>query len=881
MITEAYIAGALDKAIFKEEDDFFIFERLNDSDYHSKPFNHFDLNSFLLAQPEITHYNNIEWEKNRLYDELSNDAEKQDALNLFLMGMDKSLSDALRREAMELLVESLSKNNEIKTFIPNRVFATKVPDEFDPFSAYQIADNFGSTILAKWYKDLSYANHFIITVRDAWKKTIINLGNQPDLNIELLDKEFTDIGIFSDFVLPLLSHDYKAIDNAIVLHADKLKESNIGQPAVFLSNFKKLVYDSLAITQTEIDKVNLDEIEKEDKKYDEESKGDFVVKFNKLIDTFKGKDRRKRENKKWRKLKVALLSKIYYPEEKVNKLVSWIKEEINERNIENAQKGLIKLVEYQDLRSEPRHLCKSLSDIAECLQKVNLIELSNYFAQKAIDIFPQDAVPYCILAENFRAEGKLEEALKKYEENISDFKNDVVPRTGKAETLRQMGRLGEALAVYNEAIQDFNNEVFPRTGKAETLRQMGSLDEALEIYNETIQVFKNEVVPRNGKAETLRQIGKLDEALAAYDETIQNFKNEVVPRTGKAETLRQMGRLDEALAAYDETIQNFKNEVVPRTGKAETLKQMGRLDEALEAYNEIIQNFKNDVVSQTGKAETLRQMGRLDEALEAYNKTIQNFKNDVVSQTGKAETLRQMGRLEEALAAYDKTIQNFKNEVVPKNGKAETLRQMGRLNEAKEMFDAIINDFPYNNIAKTARFVLLIQMGENLDEVEKQVQVNNPQSYDDWFLNHVHCMLLIKLNKIDEAIVSLEHGVEVIKDIEQLNYYRNALSYAYIKKRKYKDAVAQLKNEVNPRPVLRVLVTHAFAADGDLQESKINFNSIFKSPFKKIDTAAKYLSDRYDLYNQHFFPDKTNEELEKKIEDLEFELLTESYLKVA
>ena len=59
------------------------------------------------------------------------------------------------------------------------------------------------------------------------------------------------------------------------------------------------------------------------------------------------------------------------------------------------------------------------------------------------------------------------------------------------------------------------------------------------------------------------------------------------------------------------------------------------------------------------------------------------------------------------------------------------LRQMGKLREADEMYATIIHDFPYNLAAKSARFVLLIQLGKNLNELEKQSQVLNPQSIDD------------------------------------------------------------------------------------------------------------------------------------------------------
>jgi len=308
---------------------------------------------------------------------------------------------------------------------------------------------------------------------------------------------------------------------------------------------------------------------------------------------------------------------------------------------------------------------------------------------------------------------------------------------------------------------------------------------------------------------------------------------------------------------------------------------MGRLEEALQFYDETIHDFRNDVYPRSGKAETLRQMGNLEEALVTYEETIRDFKNDVVPRSGKAETLRQMGRLEEALIEYEATIRDFKNTIVPRNGKAETLREMGKLDEAKSMYDKNILDFPGNQFARRALYVLEIQMGGDLNKLAQETIVPNPQTEGDWILNHIHCMLLIKLNKIDEAILNLKKGIEKITNIESLQYYTSALSYAFIKKRKFKDAVAQLKEEIHPQPIFKLLVTHAYAADGNLEKSKIHFDSIIQSPFKKITDTSKYISDRYHISDQHFFNVESNKDLEKKIEDLEFDLLMGSYALVA
>ena len=163
MITEAYIAGAIKKAVFKKDGEYFIAQKSANDKYHSVPINHFDLNNFTFANPEMEHFTDIDWDIELLGKELENHAQRMDALNFFLMGMDSSLNDELRKEAMELLLENISTDSEIENFVRNRIFATQVPAGFDPLSASKIAEGLDSKKLAKRYTELSslHCNHHL------------------------------------------------------------------------------------------------------------------------------------------------------------------------------------------------------------------------------------------------------------------------------------------------------------------------------------------------------------------------------------------------------------------------------------------------------------------------------------------------------------------------------------------------------------------------------------------------------------------------------------------------------------------------------------------------------------------------------------------------
>jgi len=97
-------------AFFKKDGAYFIAEESAKNHYHSFPANHIDLNSFMFANPEITHFTDINWEVNLLYEELDKHVEKHLALNLFLMGMDSTFSVEIRKEAMYASVIILIKS---------------------------------------------------------------------------------------------------------------------------------------------------------------------------------------------------------------------------------------------------------------------------------------------------------------------------------------------------------------------------------------------------------------------------------------------------------------------------------------------------------------------------------------------------------------------------------------------------------------------------------------------------------------------------------------------------------------------------------------------------------------------------------------------------
>jgi thioredoxin-like negative regulator of GroEL len=160
---------------------------------------------------------------------------------------------------------------------------------------------------------------------------------------------------------------------------------------------------------------------------------------------------------------------------------------------------------------------------------------------------------------------------------IAKNPQDVVAKNGRAEVLKAQGKLDDALRAYEDVIAKNPENIVARNGRAELLKAQGKLDDALRAYNEVIAKNPENIVARTGRAEVLKAQGKLDDALRAYDEVLAKNPQDVVAKNGRAEVLKAQGKLDDALRAYDDVIAKNPESIIARNGRASILLLSGKL----------------------------------------------------------------------------------------------------------------------------------------------------------------------------------------------------------------------------------------------------------------------------------------------------------------
>jgi len=511
----------------------------------------------------------------------------------------------------------------------------------------------------------------------------------------------------------------------------------------------------------------------------------------------------------------------------------------------NVRRYTEQLKEGQLRGGDPAYAAKSLCDLAQRAKEVCNCSMQLELAQMAIDTAPEDGWAHGQVADALFCLGRLDEAAEHFE-RAGRLGHECFAATGRARILRGQVRLDDALAAYEDTIAKFPEDLIPRGGRAEVLRDMWRLEDALEAYKEAIAQFPGERVPLCGKAAVLAELGRCDEAIDVYDECIQQFEADVYPWCGRAHVLKQKGRLDEALAAFETAMRMFPASEAPRTGHASVLKTQGRLDEALQEYKDVIKEFPHEILPANGLAEVLRAMGNLDKAIEAYDEAIRKFPHDPVAHCGRANILKEQGRFGDALRAYDAIVARFPYQVYAWSARADLLKELGHLEDAAEAYDKLAGMAwnPKREGTQYAKAAVLAAMGR-FAEAEALLPTTEPRTRTEWLAYHIRAMIMLRTNRLDEAVVLLERGLRESPYADERPYFESALAVASLRRRRLREAVRFLGK--GDTPLTQVIRMHAFGALGQTDEVKKAYKRIERACPPPLIPLRDELAARYGL----------------------------------
>jgi tetratricopeptide (TPR) repeat protein len=251
---------------------------------------------------------------------------------------------------------------------------------------------------------------------------------------------------------------------------------------------------------------------------------------------------------------------------------------------------------------DPEYL-RAKAGSAETLRDMGRYDqaLSEY--SKLVQEFPTEGGLWCGLASVYLDMGVFDKAIQNFGKAARE--KDSVARNGRATAYKLAGQFEQALRIYDQLISEYPNDSVALCGRAEVFRVKGDLSNALKSYELAIE--RNPFIPEPlvGKFEVLREIGNFVEAGILLESSRLRFPSDPALASIHAELLEAKREWLSALSAYDEVIKNFPRSARAQIGRARILRRIGRSQDALDAYSELLAAQPYLASAQLGRAATL------------------------------------------------------------------------------------------------------------------------------------------------------------------------------------------------------------------------------------------------------------------------------------
>ncbi len=477
----------------------------------------------------------------------------------------------------------------------------------------------------------------------------------------------------------------------------------------------------------------------------------------------------------------------------------------------NARRYARELVSAQITQGGNRYAAKSLCRLAQLAKAKGLQSLCLEWTERATEIAPDDGWAHGQRADAYLYYGRLDEARDEFSrafilgERFFGTSGSVRILMARAEfetALQEIRKIKFEFAVQEDGYVSWALE-------AEILRRMWRLEEALDVYEEGVRTFPDQEILQCGKAAVLAQLGRQREAIDAYTVCIDTLGPSVVSISGRANALLEMGLFDEAIANYKHAIESYPHESVPQCGLAEALRVKGEYQESLSAYDSARRAFPFIAIPFSGYAEVLKDLGKYDQSLAEYEAAINRFPYASRLPNGRASVLRLMGKFKEALAAYDAAVAKSPFNLIAALGQALLLKELGRLDDAIAVYERIIAQRPGFLSARLGKASVLVVQKRYVDAL-RLLPTEAPRTADEWIAHHIRGMILLRTDKIPEAIRLFEEGARSVPFSAERDYFQNALAVARLRLGQYEPALKEIR--VGARETGKVLMMHALAA---------------------------------------------------------------------
>ena len=217
--------------------------------------------------------------------------------------------------------------------------------------------------------------------------------------------------------------------------------------------------------------------------------------------------------------------------------------------------------------------------------------------------------------------------------------DNAIARSNLGNALFQDGKVGEAIVRYQEALQIEPGYAVARNNLGNALLQEGKLDEAIIQFQKALEIKPDFAVASYNLGNALFQEGKVDEAIVHYRRALEIRPGYAEAHYNLGNACRKNGNVEEAIVHYQKAIEITPGYAEAHINLGNALFQEGKVDQAIAHLQEALEITPGFAEVHCILGNALLQNRRADEAIVHFQKALQIKPNYLEAQNNLAWVL--------------------------------------------------------------------------------------------------------------------------------------------------------------------------------------------------------------------------------------------------
>lgn len=207
--------------------------------------------------------------------------------------------------------------------------------------------------------------------------------------------------------------------------------------------------------------------------------------------------------------------------------------------------------------------------------------------ENVVRVFPGiNEVAYCDLANAYRVAGRLDDALKAYDQAISLKPSSPVEHEGKGIVLFGLGKVKESIQEFKKAIELDPQSASPHRDLWLVYDRLGMRKEELEEAEEAVKMEPEYVDAYNSLAISYGYAGQYEKSIETFQKALRIDPGNPQFLVNLATTYQRLGKYEEAIGLYKKAISRDPSQPVYYLNLGNTYMLKGSYPEAIEALEQ-------------------------------------------------------------------------------------------------------------------------------------------------------------------------------------------------------------------------------------------------------------------------------------------------------